>query len=175
MSKPLSNNNNNINNDTFLLSATFVGCVLFSEMTIIEAHTSPLSWPSFLCSAPASSPGARPPPRPCGGQRSKSQMCRGGGSREEVHTHTQVTELVLPERSGRAPTFHLPGTLLVDGATNLEEILPMQVCCRACRTTAGWLEHNITCNVFLGDLWKCNDRQQTLLHKLTKEGWIFPD
>lgn len=87
MSKPLSNNNNNINNDTFLLSATFVGCVLFSEMTIIEAHTSPLSWPSFLCSAPASSPGARPPPRPCGGQRSKGQMCQGG-SREEVHTHT---------------------------------------------------------------------------------------
>lgn len=110
---------------------------------------------------------------PAEGKGQKVRCVRGGAGRR--YTHTQVTELVLPERNGRAPTFHLPGTLLVDGAANLEEILPMQVCCRACRTTAGWLEHNITCNVFLGDLWKCNDRQQTLLHKLTKEGWIFPD
>lgn len=115
-------------------------------MTITERHTSPLSWPSCLCSAPVSSPGAHPPPRPCGGQRSKGQM------RWEQVTHTHQTQSVplsrcrpwrSPVPGSWALTSHLAGTLVVDGAANLEEIPPTRARCGwcrwACRLRASWI------------------------------------
>lgn len=153
-------------------------------MTIIEEHTSPLSWPFCLCSAPASSPGARPPPRPCGGQRSKGQRrWKWKGTRRRTGKPGQPTAAVLPVEwpgaRGRAMTPHPPGTLLEDCAANLDGIPPTQVCdgcgygcCTAMR--AGWLQAgwNTTCPVmcflclrFLRDLWKCKDRQQTDTHQ----------
>lgn len=174
MSKPLSNKKNSINNDTFPLSATFVGCVLllFSETTITEAHTSPLSWPSFLCSAPASSPGAHPPPRPCGGQRSKGQMCwDGGGSGGDggvcIHTRTQVTQ---PHGVAELQPFTRLAPCWWTAPPIWKGSCPCRCVACARRTTAGWLEHNMTCEVFQGDPWKCTDMQQTLSHKLAKEG-----
>lgn len=156
--------------------------LLFSETTITEAHTSPLSWPSFLCSAPASSPGARPPPRPCGGQRSKGQMCWGGGvwgwgfgmgwgggvGCVCVHTRTQVTRprgvAELQPFARLAPCWWTAPPIW-KGSCACGCALPVH----AGRLRAGWNTAR-PAKCFRGNLWKCNDMQQTLSRKLATEG-----
>lgn len=71
---------------------SFIGYICWlCLLTITEGRTSPLSWPSCLCSAPASSPGARPPPRPCGRQKVKRSDVSGWGWGKG---RTQVKQLV---------------------------------------------------------------------------------
>lgn len=92
-----------------MMTIHFLNRLHFSVVlsTITAANTSPPSWPSFLCSAPASSPGARPPPRPCGGRGSK---VRGRQAHKHTHTHTDAGKsscpgpVGLPAAAERNPT-----------------------------------------------------------------------
>lgn len=100
---------------------SFIGYICwlsFSGVTITGGRTFPPSWPSCLCSAPASAPGARPPPRPCRGQRSKGQRVKrgrggGGGGAEGTHMHTGNTVCATCRvawcqgpSSGLSPAWH---------------------------------------------------------------------
>lgn len=95
---------------------SFIGYICWlCLLTITERRTSPLSWPSCLCSAPASSPGARPPPRPCGRQKVKRSDVSGWGwgkgqtgKTAGATVNAAAPPVEWPGARGHVLTFYLP-------------------------------------------------------------------